>query len=100
MLLFKPGAGSAFPEIAGSRSAKNVCESEKHLCHLPYLLILGGLPGLYSGTNAEFSKADSVIFRTDLYDLSSGQLREPHQDYLHMSWLESGRYRRYKYLVT
>lgn len=33
----------------------------------------GGLPALYSGTNAEFSKADSVIFRTDLYDLGSGR---------------------------
>lgn len=28
----------------------------------------GDLPGLYSGTVAEFTKADTVIFRTDLYD--------------------------------
>ncbi|XP_043240676.1 semaphorin-2A-like [Amphibalanus amphitrite] len=28
----------------------------------------GGLAGLYSGTVAEFTKADNVIFRTDLYD--------------------------------
>ncbi|CAG0890637.1 unnamed protein product [Darwinula stevensoni] len=28
----------------------------------------GGLPGLYSGTVAEFTKADTVIFRMDLYD--------------------------------
>ncbi|XP_055379543.1 semaphorin-2A-like [Condylostylus longicornis] len=31
------------------------------------------LPGLYSGTNAEFTKADSVIFRSDLYNLTSGR---------------------------
>ncbi|XP_076304927.1 semaphorin-2A-like isoform X1 [Tachypleus tridentatus] len=33
----------------------------------------GGLPGLYSGTVAEFSRADTVIFRTDLYDVATGQ---------------------------
>ena len=33
----------------------------------------GGLPALYSGTNAEFTKADTVIFRTDLFDLNSGR---------------------------
>lgn len=33
----------------------------------------GGLPALYSGTNAEFTKADTVIFRTDLYDINSGR---------------------------
>jgi len=33
----------------------------------------GELPALYSGTNAEFTKADTVIFRTDLYDLGSGR---------------------------
>jgi len=33
----------------------------------------GGLPALYSGTNAEFTKADTVIFRTDLFDLGSGR---------------------------
>ncbi|KAK2704844.1 hypothetical protein QYM36_017032, partial [Artemia franciscana] len=33
----------------------------------------GGLPALYSGTNAEFTKADSVIFRTDLYNLTTGK---------------------------
>ncbi|XP_037086236.1 semaphorin-2A-like [Pollicipes pollicipes] len=31
----------------------------------------GGLAGLYSGTVAEFTKADNVIFRTDLYDLAT-----------------------------
>lgn len=33
----------------------------------------GELPGLYSGTNAEFTKADTVIFRTDLYNLTTGR---------------------------
>ncbi|XP_047004553.1 semaphorin-2A-like [Schistocerca americana] len=33
----------------------------------------GGLPGLYSGTNAEFTKADTVIFRTDLHNLTTGR---------------------------
>ncbi|CAG7818868.1 unnamed protein product [Allacma fusca] len=32
-----------------------------------------GLPGLYSGTNAEFTKADTVIFRTDLYNMTTGE---------------------------
>lgn len=27
----------------------------------------------YSGTNAEFTKADTVIFRADLYEMSSGK---------------------------
>ncbi|XP_071445173.1 semaphorin-2A [Hetaerina americana] len=33
----------------------------------------GGLPGLYSGTNAEFTKADTVIFRTDLHNLTTAR---------------------------
>ncbi|CAG9764633.1 unnamed protein product [Ceutorhynchus assimilis] len=33
----------------------------------------GDLPGLYSGTNAEFTKADTVIFRTDLHNLTTGK---------------------------
>lgn len=33
----------------------------------------GDLPGLYSGTNAEFTKADTVIFRTDLHNLTTGR---------------------------
>lgn len=33
----------------------------------------GDLPALYSGTNAEFTKADTVIFRTDLYNLTTGR---------------------------
>jgi len=32
----------------------------------------GDLPALYSGTNAEFTKADSVIFRTDLLNPITG----------------------------
>ncbi|KAF5305741.1 hypothetical protein FQR65_LT07637 [Abscondita terminalis] len=32
----------------------------------------GKLAGLYSGTNAEFTKADTVIFRTDLYNFTTG----------------------------
>ncbi|XP_059487643.1 semaphorin-2A isoform X2 [Neocloeon triangulifer] len=31
----------------------------------------GDLPGLYSGTNAEFTKADTVIFRTDLFNMTT-----------------------------
>ena len=31
------------------------------------------LPGLYTGTNAEFTKADTVIFRTDLFNMSTGR---------------------------
>lgn len=27
----------------------------------------------YSGTNAEFTKADTVIFRTDLYNMTTGR---------------------------
>lgn len=37
----------------------------------------GGLPGLYSGTVAEFTKADTVIFRTNLYNLTTGQSVHP-----------------------
>ncbi len=36
-----------------------------------------GLPGLYSGSVAEFTKADTVIFRTDLYNLTTGQKVQP-----------------------
>lgn len=27
----------------------------------------------YSGTNAEFTKADTVIFRTDIYNMTTGR---------------------------
>ncbi|KAG8177391.1 hypothetical protein JTE90_015943 [Oedothorax gibbosus] len=37
----------------------------------------GGLPGLYSGTVAEFTKADTVIFRTNLYNLTTGKSVHP-----------------------
>lgn len=33
------------------------------------------LPGLYSGSVAEYSKADTVIFRTDLYNGNTGEKR-------------------------
>lgn len=33
----------------------------------------GGLEAVYAGTNAEFTKADPVIFRNDLFDFSTGQ---------------------------
>lgn len=33
----------------------------------------GDLPGLYSGSVAEYSKADTVIFRTDLFNLQTGE---------------------------
>ncbi|XP_061705918.1 semaphorin-2A-like [Cydia pomonella] len=33
----------------------------------------GGLATLYAGTNAEFTKADPVIFRNDLFDFRTGQ---------------------------
>lgn len=35
------------------------------------------LPGLYSGTVAEFTKADTVIFRTNLYNLTTGYELHP-----------------------
>ena len=33
----------------------------------------GGHPAIYSGTNAEFTKADSVIFRGDIFDPKTGR---------------------------
>ncbi len=33
----------------------------------------GGHPALYSGTNAEFTKADTVIFRGDIFDERTGR---------------------------
>ena len=33
----------------------------------------GGHPALYSGTNAEFTKADAVIFRGDIFDQNTGR---------------------------
>lgn len=36
----------------------------------------GGHPGLYSGTVAEFTKADTVIFRADLYNNTTKQKAE------------------------
>ena len=36
-----------------------------------------GAPGLYSGSVAEFTKADTVIFRSDLYNMTTGQKVHP-----------------------
>jgi hypothetical protein len=33
----------------------------------------GGHPSIYSGTNAEFTKADAVIFRGDIFDTATGR---------------------------
>lgn len=33
----------------------------------------GGHPAIYSGTNAEFTKADTVIFRGDIFDTNTGR---------------------------
>lgn len=45
----------------------------------------------YSGTNAEFTKADPVIFRSDLYNLTSGKREFPFRRTLKYDakWLES-----------
>lgn len=37
----------------------------------------GGLAGLWSGSVAELTKADAVIFRTDLYNTTTGQKVHP-----------------------
>ncbi|XP_045608290.1 semaphorin-2A [Procambarus clarkii] len=37
----------------------------------------GALPGLYSGTVAEFTKADTVIFRADLYNFTTKRREYP-----------------------
>ncbi|XP_045110668.1 semaphorin-2A-like isoform X1 [Portunus trituberculatus] len=37
----------------------------------------GGLPGLYSGTVAEFTKADTVIFRADLFNYTTKRREYP-----------------------
>ncbi len=51
----------------------------------------GGLPGLYSGTVAEFTKADTVIFRTNLYNLTTGQSVHPFKRTIKYDskWLDS-----------
>ncbi len=50
----------------------------------------GGLPGLYSGTVAEFTKADTVIFRMDLYDRQTRRKKYPFKRTLKYdsSWLD------------
>jgi len=51
----------------------------------------GGIPGLYSGSVAEFTKADTVIFRTDLYNTSSGEKVHPFKRTIKYDskWLDS-----------
>lgn len=44
------------------------CSCKHNLTHFSSIAYLQ-----YSGTNAEFTKADTVIFRTDLYNMSSGK---------------------------
>ncbi len=45
----------------------------------------------YSGTNAEFTKADTVIFRTDLYNMTTGERKHLFKRTLKYDskWLES-----------
>jgi hypothetical protein len=35
----------------------------------------GGHAAIYSGTNAEFTKADTVIFRGDIFDANTGNFQ-------------------------
>ena len=51
----------------------------------------GGLPGLYSGSVAEFTKADTVIFRTDLYNVTTGHKVHPFKRTIKYDskWLDS-----------
>lgn len=45
----------------------------KHILQLSNNTIYTVFTKKYSGTNAEFTKADTVIFRTDLYNMSTGR---------------------------
>lgn len=51
----------------------------------------GGLPGLWSGSVAELTKADTVIFRTDLYNATTGQKVHPFKRTIKYDskWLDS-----------
>lgn len=51
----------------------------------------GELPGLYSGTNAEFTKGDTVIFRGNLHNLTTGRREFPFKRTLKYDskWLDS-----------
>ena len=57
----------------------------------------GDLPALYSGTNAEFTKADAVIFRTDLYNYTTGRREFTFKRTLKYDskWLDSKFFMRY-----
>lgn len=52
------------------------------------------LPALYAGTNAEFTHADPVIFRTDLYELNTGKKKYHYKRTLKYDskWLDSELY--------
>lgn len=58
----------------------------------------GELPALYSGTNAEFTKADAIIFRTDLHNLTTGRKEFSYKRTLKYDskWLDS----KYKQVQT
>jgi hypothetical protein len=54
----------------------------------------------YSGTNAEFTKADAVIFRTDIYNMTSGRKEHNFKRTLKYDskWLDS-EYRFYDFIA-
>lgn len=54
----------------------------------------GGLTGLYSGTVAEFTKADTVIFRGDLYNTTTKRREFPFKRTIKYDskWLDSKTY--------
>lgn len=51
----------------------------------------GGLPGLYSGTVAEFTKADTMIFRADLFNYTTKRCKYPFKRTIKYDskWLDS-----------
>ena len=44
-----------------------------HYAHMTNNMWINIYHALCSGTNAEFTKADTVIFRTDLYNMTTGE---------------------------
>ncbi|GBN02766.1 Semaphorin-2A [Araneus ventricosus] len=57
-----------------------------------------GLSGLYSGTVAEFTKADTVIFRTNLYNVTTRMEMHPFKRTIKYDskWLDSGKLKFHK----
>lgn len=93
LLAFSPSNFAQPPSIDGERKK----ESNWLLC----LFLLptdkgnpGDLPGLYSGSVAEFTKADTVIFRTDLFNTSTGEKVHPFKRTIKYDskWLDSKSY--------